>query len=122
VNDEMLRKLDQRLNRRSFLKGSGLAAAALLGAVAFPLAASAQDQQKQDEKAEARQDDKAEDKTSGDKDSEKKDPNAPTEDEFTVTRKDENGRDFRVCPQCGYNMYRQDRTWTCENCGFSYTD
>ena len=43
-------------------------------------------------------------------------------DEFKITKKDQNGREFRVCPQCGYNMYRQDRTWTCENCGYSYTE
>ena len=27
-----------------------------------------------------------------------------------------------VCPQCGNNMYLQERTWTCENCGYSYTE
>ena len=26
------------------------------------------------------------------------------------------------CPQCGSNMYRQGRTWTCENCGYSYIE
>ena len=44
------------------------------------------------------------------------------EDEFKITRKDERGRDYRTCPQCGFHMYKQDRTWTCENCGYSYTE
>lgn len=74
------------------------------------------DSQQDDQKSEQASDQK------NDKDADKKDPNAPTEDEFKITRKDENGRDYRTCPQCGYNMYRQERTWTCENCGFSYTE
>ena len=37
-------------------------------------------------------------------------------------RKDEEGRLSRICPQCGFRMYRQGRTWTCSNCGFSYVD
>jgi len=28
----------------------------------------------------------------------------------------------RACPQCGALMYRQGRTWTCENCGYSYVE
>ena len=32
------------------------------------------------------------------------------------------GRPYRVCPQCGSNMYKQGRTWTCENCGYSYDE
>jgi len=43
-------------------------------------------------------------------------------DETKITRKDAEGREYRECPQCGSNMYRQDRTWTCENCGYSYTE
>jgi len=125
VNDEILKKLEQRVNRRSFLRGSSLAAAAVIGVAAFPLASFAQDPQKPDETNDAKKDEKADENASGDgnqKDAAKKDPNAPVEDEFKVTKKDENGREYRICPQCGYNMYRQDRTWTCENCGYSYTE
>jgi ribosomal protein S27AE len=107
MNEEILKKLEQRVNRRSFLRGSGLAAAALIGAAAFPRIAAAQDQQPSDKKDE------------GDKKDEKKDE---PEDEFKVTKKDERGREYRTCPQCGYNMYQQERTWTCENCGYSYTE
>ena len=35
---------------------------------------------------------------------------------------DEEGREYRICPQCGFSMYRQGRTWTCSNCGFSYVE
>lgn len=107
MSEEIVKKLESRVNRRSFLRGSGLAAAALLGAAAFPRLAAAQDQQPSTDT-----DDK---KNEGDK---KDEP----EDEFKVTKKDERGREYRTCPQCGYNMYRQDRTWSCENCGYSYTE
>jgi anaerobic selenocysteine-containing dehydrogenase len=118
VNDELLRTLQRRLTRRTFLKGSALATAAVVGMAAFPLLAGAQDQPKPSDK------DKGDTDSAGKSaaQSDKKDSNAPTDDEFKVTRKDENGRDYRVCPQCGYNMYRQDRTWTCENCGYNYTE
>jgi ribosomal protein S27AE len=46
----------------------------------------------------------------------------PPVDEFKITRKDDRGRDYRVCPQCNSNMYRQDRVWTCDNCGYSYAE
>jgi ribosomal protein S27AE len=106
MNDAILKKLEEKkLNRRSFLRGSGLAAVALVGAVALPRGVSAQDQQPSDKK--------------DDKDGAKKDE---PEDEYKVTHKDERGRDYRVCPQCGNNMYKQERTWTCENCGYSYTE
>jgi ribosomal protein S27AE len=126
MNEETLKKLEQTMNRRSFLRGSGLAAAALLGAAALPLSLAAQDQSRQD----VRKDDAPKEKPQGadqgsdkaDQNSEKKDGQQPEEDEFKITRKDERGRDYRMCPQCGSNMYKQDRTWTCENCGYSYTE
>lgn len=46
----------------------------------------------------------------------------PTEPEFLEEHTGQDGRKFRTCPVCGYNMYKQDRTWTCENCGFSYDE
>jgi len=119
MNEEILKKLEQRMNRRTFLKGSSLAVAALAGAAALPRTAFGQDQQapKEEDKKDAGKDEKAE----GTDTSEKQDPNAPV-DETKITRKDENGREYRICPQCGSNMYRQNRTWTCENCGYSYTE
>ena len=35
---------------------------------------------------------------------------------------DDEGREYRICPQCGNKMYRQGRVWTCSNCGYNYVD
>jgi hypothetical protein len=128
MNDEILKKLESRLDRRSFLRGSGLAAAGFLGvAAASPLVAFAQ--QPQDQQA----DDK--NKKSGDEKTEaKKDDSAPKGDEQPSDSRpyrsegpdgklyDRDGVEVRECPQCGHNQYQQGRTWTCENCGYSYIE
>ena len=125
MHDDILKKLEQSVSRRSFLKGSALAAAVVAGVAAFPALTFAQNSQQSNDK-DGQKDDRNNTEQRSDQsaagDGDQKDPNAPTEDEFKITRKDENGRDYRTCPQCGYNMYRQERTWTCENCGFSYTE
>lgn len=122
MHDAILKKLDQRVNRRSFLRGSGLAATGLLGAAVFPVPSAAQAQgQPAGGNADGTSKDGPADQEPA-RDDKTRDPNRPTDEAFLVTRKDETGRDYRVCPQCGYNMYQQDRTWTCENCGFSYTE
>ena len=103
--------LDRKVDRRSFLRGSAIVAAALAGTAALPRLAAAQD----------RQDNPA----TGDKQDQKKDDKKDSgqeKDPFKETKIDENGREYRTCPQCGFNMYRQDRTWTCENCGYSYVE
>jgi hypothetical protein len=112
MSEDILRKLERRIDRRTFLRGSGLAAAAFVGLGALPAAARAQDPARtedQQEKDEA----KPAEKPAGE--SEEKDP-------FKETKRDAEGREYRMCPQCGYNMYKQDRTWTCENCGYSYVE
>jgi len=116
MREEILKKLEQKLDRRSFLRGSGLAAAAIVGvAAASPLISFAQEQQ-QDQK-------KDKDKDKDKKDDKKKDPDeALFDDNQKETKIDAQGREYRSCPQCGYNMYRQGRTWTCENCGYSYVE
>src|SRR5262245_15463680 len=127
MNDELLKKLEQRMNRRGFLFGSALAAAAM--AIRPVEAYVGQDQQpplenkgkekdkdkeqKLDEK-DQKADEKAENKDEKKDDAEK--------DPFKETKLDASGREYRMCPQCGYNMYKQDRTWTCENCGYSYVE
>jgi len=123
MHDDLLKKLEQRIDRRTFLRGSALLTAAAFTAFALP--AWAQDQQppekdkpKSDEKADEKDqksDEKAENKDA------KKDGDAE-KDPFKETKLDANGREYRMCPQCGYNMYRQDRTWTCENCGYAYVE
>jgi ribosomal protein S27AE len=126
MNKDILKKLEQKMDRRSFLRGSGLAAAALVGVAAFPLVSAAQDPTggKQDnagdsdkDKDKSKNKDEKADTAKDDKTTENKDV-----DPFKVTKKDESGRDYRLCPQCGYNMYKQDKTWTCENCGYSYSE
>ena len=116
MDDQILKKLEERVNRRSFLRGSSLLAAAVIGSAAFPLASAAQTPQRDDK------DKKDERPKTGDPSPDQKDDKPAEEDEFKITRKDERGRDYRTCPQCGFHMYKQDRTWTCENCGYSYTE
>ena len=122
MNDEILKKLEARLDRRSFLRGSSLAAAALVGmAAASPLVVFA-----------ASPDDKPADKKKTDEKDEKKDEPAGDGDkpEAKVHRVegadgkfyDRQGVEVRECPECGHNMYQQGRTWTCENCGYSYVE
>lgn len=139
MDETILKKLEQRVDRRSFLRGSGLAAAAIASVTVFPSLSFGQNQDtarpqetKKDDpaagsdQAKADPDQKKEDKKEETKDGKAKDGKTDEKkeapDPFKETRKDEQGRDYRLCPQCGYNMYKQDRTWTCENCGFSYTE
>lgn len=91
------------MDRRSFLRGSALFAAALgVGVATSAFAQEPQQPPQPEPKPEE----------------EKKDP--PQQDGETKIDKD--GREYRVCPQCAANMYRQGRTWTCENCGYSYVE
>ena len=101
-------KVMKPVDRRSFLRGSALFAAAL--GVSVATSAFAQEQQEPQPKPE---DEKK-------KDGEKKDDVPPGTD--TETKIDADGREYRVCPQCAANMYKQGRTWTCENCGYSYVE
>jgi predicted RNA-binding Zn-ribbon protein involved in translation (DUF1610 family) len=97
-----------RIDRRSFLKGSAMFAAAIGVSIALP--AFAQGPQKpapEEEKKDDRQDEKK---------SEKKD------DKYDKKLVDGEGRVYRICPQCGNNMYKQGRMWVCENCGYSYVE
>lgn len=122
------------MNRRSFLRGSTLAAVALVCAdVAAPADAFGQAQQsdgpqdkKQKDRADGqsehrKEDGKEQDGKEGEKKNADKEDSAAT-DPYKVTRIDENGREYRMCPVCGSNMYRQDHTWTCENCGYTYEE
>lgn len=93
------------LDRRSFLRGSAVFAAALGIAVA---PAFAQQQPPEKKKEEPKQP-----------------PADPFENEEGEGEKkliDKEGREYRVCPQCAYNMYKQGRMWVCENCGYSYVE
>jgi ribosomal protein S27AE len=118
MNEEILKKLEARLDRRSFLRGSGLGIAALLGvAAASPLVVFAQSPQTDDKK---KTDDKNE---QGAPKADDKPESKPDRVEGTDGKLyDRDGVEVRECPQCGHNMYQQGRTWTCENCGYSYIE
>jgi ribosomal protein S27AE len=124
MNEEILKRLEARLDRRSFLRGSSLGVAALLGvAAASPLVVFAQ--APQDKPA---QDDKKKPDTK--KDADQDAPKTDEKPESKVYRVegaegkfyDREGVEVRECPECGHNMYQQGRTWTCENCGYSYVE
>ena len=118
MNDAILKKLEARLDRRTFLRGSALVAATLVGmAAASPVIAFAQ----------APQDEQAKDGKK--KDDGKKDDNDEKADEKAYRSEgpdgkfyDRQGVEVRECPECGHNQYQQGRTWTCENCGYSYVE
>jgi ribosomal protein S27AE len=94
-------KLNNRpVDRRSFLRGSAIFAAALGLSVTSTFAQDPP--QPPQPKPEEEKKEKPE--------------------ENSDTKIDADGREYRVCPQCASNMYRQGRTWTCENCGYSYVE
>jgi rubredoxin len=96
---------ETNLDRRNFLRGSALFAAAVGLTVVAPAAAQELDQQKpKEEKNSSGSDDK---KSGG---------------SSQKTYTDEDGRAYRICPQCAYNMYKQGRMWVCDNCGYSYVE
>ena len=98
MSDNVIKKND----RRSFLRGSALFAAAIGMSVVPGLA-----QEKPKPKPE-------EEEESG--------TPAPGEKSKDGKLYDKEGREYKVCPQCGYNMYKQGRMWICENCGYSYVE
>lgn len=85
------------LTRRGFLQGSALFATAL-GLAVVPAWAQppAQEPSKKPEP----------------------EPKAPDDDKLF----DADGVEYRVCPVCGYNMYKLGRMWYCEQCGYSYIE
>ena len=105
MSDNVIKKSD----RRSFLRGSAVFATALGLSVVPAFAQQPQQQPKPAEKP---------------KQEEKKpeDPFAEGEKPKDGKLVDKEGREYRVCPQCAYNMYKQGRMWICENCGYSYVE
>ncbi|MGE0814284.1 MAG: hypothetical protein AB7O28_06975 [Vicinamibacterales bacterium] len=98
--------VENTLDRRSFLRGSALFAAAIGLTVATP--AGAQEQQKPKDEKEKKDPFSSDEKSSG--------------GSSQKTYVDEDGREYRICPQCAYNMYKQGRMWVCDNCGYSYVE
>ena len=96
------------LGRRSFLRGSAMFAAAI-GVSVLPAFAQEQKPAPKPEEDEEKKKEPKDPFADGDKKDEKK-------------LVDAEGREYRVCPQCAYNMYKQGRMWVCENCGYSYVE
>jgi predicted RNA-binding Zn-ribbon protein involved in translation (DUF1610 family) len=121
MNEEILKKLEARLDRRSFLRGSSIGVAALLGvAAASPLVVFAQAPQEKRSDDQKRTDEK---KDQDDPKADEKTDSKPTRVEGSDGKLyDREGVEVRECPECGHNMYQQGRTWTCENCGYSYIE
>lgn len=92
------------VDRRGFLRSSGLFAAAGWLLTSRPMAAQTP-QEKPAPEGDAPPAD------------------APAKDEPARTALlDRDGREYRVCDVCGSNMYKQKDTWTCEQCGYSYVE
>ena len=94
----------ERVSRRGFLKGTAAFAAAM-GMAALPAAAQQQEPAPGQGDAAKKPD---EDKTKTE----------PPKKKLV----DKDGREYRICDMCGGNMYKQEKTWTCEQCGFSYEE
>jgi len=113
------------LDRRSFLRGSAMFAAAIGVSVLVPAFAFAQEPQQKPKPEEKDKEKEEKEKAEKEKEEKEKQPKDPFADK---DKKDENklvdaeGREYRVCPQCGNNMYKQGRMWVCENCGYSYVE
>jgi ribosomal protein S27AE len=99
ANDNTPRILD----RRSFLRGSALFA----GAIGLTAASATAQEKPKPEKPEEKK---------------PEDPFAEGEKKKDGKLYDKEGREYKVCPQCGYNMYKQGKMWVCENCGYSYVE
>lgn len=95
------------LDRRSFLRGSALFAGVLgLSAVAAPAFAGAAGSPASRQTQKPRPEEKP------------KETEKPKDSKLI----DKEGREYKICPQCGYNMYKQGKMWICENCGYSYVE
>ena len=104
----MLENLEgSKLDRRSFLRGSAIFAAAI-GVAVLPAFAQEQKPAPKPEEEEKKK--------------EPKDPFGDSDKKDEKKLVDAEGREYRVCPQCAYNMYKQGRMWVCENCGYSYVE
>ena len=127
---------DSPANRRSFLRGSAAAALAVGLTASLPWDlfagqgsqnAPAGEQKREEKKPNTRDQDAKDPEDTKDTDAQDATDNDPKDDETKtdptlVTKHDANGQEYRICPQCGFNMYRQNQTWTCENCGYSYVE
>ena len=114
MSDQVMKRTD----RRSFLRGSALFAGAL-GMSIVPAFAQGQQPPPQPQEKPKPEEEKPKPEEGEDK---PEDPLGPADKSKDGKLYDKEGREYRVCPQCGYNMYKQGRMWICENCGYSYVE
>ena len=119
---------DKTIDRRGFLKGSALLAAAAVGVtVARPVFAGQQepgtttDPADEKKKQATQRENTPEEQAASQPKNEP--PNTGEQAKNDPNRLvDKDGREYRVCERCGGNMYKEGNTWTCEQCGFSYVE
>ena len=135
MSDELMNRL-ARPNRRSFLRGSALlAAAALMPAELYAQQSDHQTGQTDQDgqtPGQGRDSVDGQERREGPEKHEGQDAKDPDKNDAPAQKAKEgdgaetfigaDGRPYRICPQCGANMYKQNRTWTCENCGYSYEE
>ena len=109
--------MKDELTRRNFLKAAGLAVAGIAGSSVLSRSAWAQEQKPAEPTEPTEPTEKAPEEPRNEDESQE-DPNH--DDLFEEKESEE--EETRACPQCGAIMYRQGRTWTCENCGYSYVE
>jgi ribosomal protein S27AE len=124
---------DKTIDRRGFLRGSALLAAAAVGVtVARPVFAGQQEpgkttdpadeKKKQEEKEKEKEGEKKPEDQAGSQ-AKKETPTTGEQAKNDPNRLvDKDGREYRVCERCGGNMYKEGNTWTCEQCGFTYVE
>jgi hypothetical protein len=120
---------NKTFDRRGFLKGSALFAAAALGVAAsmspvFAQEPATQSKPEDGKKPEDKKGDTADkDGKSGTDANQAKQPAGQQATQKDPNKLyDKNGVEYRVCERCGGNVYRDGNTWTCEQCGLSYTE
>jgi ribosomal protein S27AE len=109
--------------RRHFLKTAGLALAGI-GATRTGFAFEQEKTQDQDKAKDApkKPEEKKEEKKADSAAKEETEAPKSEEADWDAAWKDTGSEETRTCPQCGGLMYRQGRTWTCSNCGYSYVE
>ena len=121
------------MDRRNFIRGSSLLAMAAGLNLVKPLAGLAQEQSQRQERASQQNQQAAEsqkaqrgDQADETRQAEQTQPAAQEGRRTSASGEreylDAAGEWYRVCPECGGNMYKSGRTWTCEICGYSYTE
>jgi hypothetical protein len=109
MNEEILKKLEARLDRRSFLRGSSIGVAALLGVAATPL--SLRDRRA---RSTTRKDRREEDQ--GDPTATRSPTRSPPRWKRTEVLRPRRGVEVRECPECG-RQHISRAAPTCENSG-----